>query len=117
VDLAGHRIAGAGWHLVSARDRRTGNLVSAEWGPNLQTAAYAALGTIFARYAQRTEKAAGNAVGTHCVELLPQAAVHALIERLTSGDGAVERAVSALRLAADPVLGDLPIPCGWVWLS
>jgi hypothetical protein len=117
VDLAGHWIAGAEWHLVTARDRRTGALVSAEWGPSPQTAAYAALGTIFARYEQRAEKAAGQVVGTHCVELLPEAAVRALIERLSSRDGAAGRAVSALRLAADPVLGDLPTPCGWVGLS
>jgi hypothetical protein len=117
VDLAEHRVAGVEWHLVSARDRGTGAVVAAEWGPTMQTAAYAALGTMFARREQRPEKVAVRAVGTHCVELLPEPAVRAVIERLAGGDGPAGRGVSALRLSSDPVLGTLPVPCGWIWRS
>jgi hypothetical protein len=117
VDLAAQRVPGVEWHLVSARDRQTGAVVSAEWGPSVQTAAYAALGTTFADREQRAEKVAAGVPGTHCVELLPEPAVRAVIGRLTGGDDLAGRGVSALRLTSDPVLGKLPVPCGWVWRS
>lgn len=117
VDLREQRIPGFDWSLVSARDRRTGALVTAEWGPSVQTAAYAALGTMFAHYEQRAEKARWSTVGTHCVELLSESAVSAAIRQLTGDVGLSGRSVGGLRLIADPVIGGSSIPAGWVWLT
>lgn len=114
VDLAEQRIAGFDWSLVRAVDRRTGALVAAEWAPSMQTAAYAALATIFARYEQSAQKDPWPTVGTHCVELLPEAAVRKALARLTADAGPAEQGVRGLRLAADPVLGAYPSPCGWI---
>ncbi|MGA5702760.1 hypothetical protein [Peterkaempfera bronchialis] len=117
VELTERRLPGLDWSLVCCQDRRTGDLVSAEWGPTTPTAAHAALGTAFVTALHHGEKAPPPTAGAWCVELLPVRALHRLLGQVREGTAVGGRRIGGRLVTVDPVFGRHPLPSGRIWLA
>jgi hypothetical protein len=106
------------WPLASVV--ADGAVLATQWGPGPASATQAALSAAVAR----VQLGAGfpalpqdEPAGTWALAAVGPAAVGRCHRELRSWLSARTRTVSAVRLVADPVAGELPFPCGRVWWS
>ncbi|MGA5702750.1 hypothetical protein [Peterkaempfera bronchialis] len=112
-------LPGLGWALAAVEDT-TGTLRARAWGPDPDTALYAALGA-GAAAAQADpalrERLGDGGPGTALIETLPDAAVRAGLQEVEKVLAEQGRRLHAARRTADPVLGELPVVSGLVWCA
>ncbi|MFE1322068.1 hypothetical protein [Kitasatospora phosalacinea] len=113
-----HRtLPGTGWTLVTVARTDTGERLARQWAPSARTAAQNALARALAGLQQDLLPFPPPTVGTRALEWADPAELAALEAALRSPEVLRGRTVHAHRLATDPVLGPLPLPCGLVRLT
>ncbi|KQV13251.1 hypothetical protein ASE03_14940 [Kitasatospora sp. Root187] len=110
-------LPGTGWTLVTATDADTGERLARQWGPSPEAAAQATLARALAGLQQDQAALAAATIGTRALEWADPTELTALGAALRSPEVLRGRAVHTRRLASDPVLGPMPLPCGLIWLA
>lgn len=120
-----YTVPGLDWHLCTAMDTTTDEVLAAQWGPSRLSAAYATLLAAVARAQfDAAQKSAPQApvlppdpIGTWSLEIAPDRQVHSCLRQLRDrarSNGLVPR---ARQLVRDEAIGELPLVCGLVWLA